>query len=123
MDKTFSEWLADELEKREMKQIDLARKSGVTSAQISRIISGQRGAESKTIYSIARALKIPTEQVFRAAGLLPPEPETDVWVEETSYKISLIPPGLRSVASKFIDSLIEDQTDKQSQANTKHSTT
>lgn len=69
METTFPEWLAAELQTRKMSQVELAKKSGVTPAQISRILSGQRGAESKTLYSIAVALKVPPEEVYRVAGI------------------------------------------------------
>lgn len=66
---TFPEWLSTELETRKMSQVELAKKSGVTPAQISRILSGQRGAEAKTLYAIAIALKVPPEEVYRIAGI------------------------------------------------------
>jgi transcriptional regulator with XRE-family HTH domain len=78
---TFSEWLTSELQTRKMSQTELAKKSGVTPAQISRILSGQRGAESKTLYAIATALKIPPEEVFQMAGK---------WNEKTPPEDSLL---------------------------------
>lgn len=62
-----------------MSQSDLARATGITTAQMSRIISGERNAGKETILNIAHALKLPPETVFRAAGLLPPQsPETEL---------------------------------------------
>ena len=107
METTFGEWLAVELEKRNMRQVELARKSGVAPAQISRILSGQRGAEGKTLRAIARALKMAPEDVFRAAGLMPDEPNADPWVDEMAYKLRLIPASLRPAAGKLIESMAE----------------
>ncbi|MHC4526452.1 MAG: helix-turn-helix domain-containing protein [Planctomycetota bacterium] len=39
-----------------MTQIDLARRSGVSQPMISKIISGERGADISTVEKIARAL-------------------------------------------------------------------
>jgi transcriptional regulator with XRE-family HTH domain len=67
----FGEWLKSELEKRKISQKELADLSGITPAQISRIISGTRGAGEQALVAIARALRIPPELVFQKAGLLP----------------------------------------------------
>jgi transcriptional regulator with XRE-family HTH domain len=71
----FPEWLQNELDRRSMSQADLARLSGLTTAGISRIMTGQRKAGPEACASIARALDLPPETVFRAAGLLPPKKE------------------------------------------------
>jgi len=78
----FPEWLLQELNSRNMSQSDLARASGVTTAQISRIISGQRKPGPEVLNSISRALKLSRETVFRAAGLLPAVDELDAMIEE-----------------------------------------
>ena len=69
----FSDWLIQELNARDWTQADLARASGLTTAAISRLISGSRGAGPETCTAIANALKLPPEFVFRKAGLLPTE--------------------------------------------------
>jgi len=50
-----------------MSQTELAGKIGVTPAQVSRMISGSRGTDNDTLIRIADALRIPAEEVFRAA--------------------------------------------------------
>ncbi len=69
---TFRDWLQDEMNKRDISQAELSRLTGITPAQISRIMSDSRGVGEKTIRSIADGLRIPIDEVFRAAGLLPP---------------------------------------------------
>ena len=73
--KTFGLWLLEELAKRDMSQSDLARACNITTAQISRIISGERNASTKSLTSIAQALKLPVDLVFEKAGLLPANSE------------------------------------------------
>ena len=70
----FSEWLYQELEKRGWQPIDLSRKSGVNSGNLSRILNGYRKAGPEYCLKIARALALPPELVFRKAGWLPDEP-------------------------------------------------
>lgn len=75
MEKSFADWLRDKLNEMGWTQAELARRSGVSAPQITRLLSGERGIGEQSISSIARALRLPPETVFRAAGLLPPEPE------------------------------------------------
>jgi transcriptional regulator with XRE-family HTH domain len=56
---TFTEWLLEEMGRQKMSQQSLAQKSGITPAQVSRIISGQRGMGEKSLTAIAHALKLP----------------------------------------------------------------
>ena len=105
---SFSQWLLKELESREWSQVDLSRRSGVSQAQITRVLSGERGVGEKALSAIAHALKLPPEQVFRAAGILPPQGDTDEWAEEMNHKMKLLPPSMRPIAEKLLNSLLED---------------
>ena len=78
MDMKFADWVLSELKNREMSQADLAYLCGVTSAQISRIISGERKAGEKTLLGIAKAFKISPEIVFEKAGILPPSSDKEL---------------------------------------------
>lgn len=92
----FSEWLLITLEHKKWSQADLARASHLSSGTISDVISGRRRVGKDMATSIANALKLPPEQVFRAAGILPPETD-DPWAEEMAHKLSQLSPGLRAV--------------------------
>ena len=43
METTFSEWLVNKLEEESLSQADFSKLSGISPAQISRIINGGRG--------------------------------------------------------------------------------
>lgn len=70
---TFTNWLQDELRKRGWEQADLVRRSGMSQSQISRIMNGIRRPGPEAMTNIARALRVPVDDAFRRAGLLPPE--------------------------------------------------
>lgn len=108
---TFRNWLKAELETRNLSQKELAEKSGITPAQISRIISGSRGAGDDAIVAIARALRIPPETVFRAAGILPNR-GTDPWLDEMSHKLSQLDDSRKNIAAKLLDALLDEQERK-----------
>ena len=63
--------IVDELNNRGWSQSELARRTGLNQGNLSRVLSGDRQPGSDVCNAIARALRIPPEKVFRAAGLLP----------------------------------------------------
>lgn len=99
----FSSWLESELAARSWSQADLARRSKITTASISRIMTGDRKPGPDVCLAIAEAFKIPPESVFRAAGLLPPVPEEELTLDEINHKLSLLPEEARQEVLDFID--------------------
>lgn len=91
MKQNLADMLLSELEERGWTQAELAKRSGITPAQISRIISGQRGAETKTLVAIANALKMPPDTLLHAAELLPPDVEENEITKEIKYRTSELP--------------------------------
>lgn len=79
----FGTWLLAELDSRGISQSELSRMSGISRGTLSNIISGARGRGPETLLAIARALRLPPEQVYRNAGMLPERPE----INETQEKI------------------------------------
>lgn len=90
-------------------QIELAERLSVASSHVSRIISGDRGTTLENLIAIADILKIERTYFLRVASGLNTEAGKDQWVEEMSHKLNLIPPGLRTVAGKFIDSMVQGE--------------
>jgi transcriptional regulator with XRE-family HTH domain len=117
---TFSEWLLVTMEHKEWSQADLARAAKVSRSAISEVISGKRQVGKGLATSIAHALKLPPEQVFRAAGILPPEKE-DPWVEEMAHKLDQLSPGLRAVAERFINSMVDgEEAERKAKSKASH---
>lgn len=82
----FGSWLVETLEVREITQSDLARMSGLSRGTISNIISGSRGRGPDSLRAIAKALRLPPEQIYRAAGILPQVPDVDEETEKIVYE-------------------------------------
>src|SRR5688572_16111414 len=81
----FSEWLNNELEVRDWSQADLVREAGIARGTVSNILSGTKGVGEDTLNAISRAFKIPPAEVFRAAGLLPPDPDNDETLDRIEH--------------------------------------
>jgi transcriptional regulator with XRE-family HTH domain len=80
METDFVTWLSKEMEDRGWNNSELARRAGLVPSAVSQVIAGNRGTGPEFCRSVARALHVPPELVFRKAGLLPPlpGPENDV---------------------------------------------
>jgi transcriptional regulator with XRE-family HTH domain len=75
VNKGFSKWLQSELDKQEWTQADLARKTDLSRAAVSLVLSKNRKPGPDFCRAIAHALDLPEEEVFRQAGLLSPKLE------------------------------------------------
>lgn len=74
----FTEWLQAELDKRSWLANDLAKRAGLGSGSLSQIMNGYRKPGPDLCRSIAAAMHLPEELVFRQAGLLSPKTENCV---------------------------------------------
>lgn len=106
----FPEWLQEQLNNREWSQADLSRKTKLSTAAISRIMSGFRRPDPDSIVKIAKALKLPPETVYRAAGMLPlgrqGDPST---LEEIEHKFALLSEEAQQQALDYLNFLLEKQ--------------
>jgi transcriptional regulator with XRE-family HTH domain len=74
----FSDWLFKQMGAHKWSQSDLARASGLNRQSISDYVNRRRtNPEPEALIAISRAFGLPPEDVFRAAGLLPPKPEAN----------------------------------------------
>lgn len=102
----FVSWIEDELEKREWSRSDLARKSGVTPTQVTRVLSRKQGPGQDFIEGIARAFNLPLDVVYQKANLLPTKNKRDELEEEASYLFAKLKD--KRTAIKLLRALGED---------------
>lgn len=107
MNNDFGTWLTTQLETKGLSQADLSKKSGMSPAQISRLVNGVRGVGEDSILAIANALNIPPETVFRAAGLLPPVPDCDSRAVDLAYQIAQLDPDDQQIIDTLISTMIQ----------------
>lgn len=110
MNNTLSVWLNNEMATRQWSQSDLARKSGLHRAVISKILSENTKPTPETCQALAEALKLPIEQVYRAANLLPSHPEQDELVARAEYLLqSFKTEQYRQIALSMLENLVEQE--------------
>lgn len=108
----FSEWLQNELKKRNWSKADLARNSHLSSGTIARIMNETRNPGPDVLKSISRALNIPTNIVFEIAGLLPKNLGTPPIAEEAKYIVSQLSEEDQETAI-YILRAIREKSEKQ----------
>lgn len=87
----FTDWLEKEMHNRNMSPATLSRAMRKDQGVISRMLSGERKPRPETLSLVAHALKVPTDEVFRAAGILPPSAEEDPLVKLITYLAEQLP--------------------------------
>lgn len=107
----FSEWLQGEMTARDLSQSELARLAGVTRSAINGVVTGARGPGRDLCVGIARAFKIPPEEVFRIAGLLPPAKSNDR-VDRLIYQIEELDEEDQATIETFVGALVERKRKK-----------
>lgn len=105
----FSDFIQQELKRRDWSQADLARESGLSKQAISYLLVGRSKApDVETIKKIADAFEIPYEIVYRKAGLLPKEKENvDEWALAVAAKINRLPAESRNLVDILIKHLYD----------------
>lgn len=120
MDTNLSKWLIAEMKKKGWSQSDLSRESRLSRQAIANYVDG-RIPDHDAILSLARVFKVRPETLFRIAVGLPAQSGEDPWIDDMSYKLSRLSPGLRGVAEKFIESMLEgEDADRQTKAKPNH---
>lgn len=107
----FCLWLQLEREKRGLTQAKLASLAGLNRAVINKIENGQSKPTVETLQSIANALNLPDEVVFRAAGFLRTPPDT-----EYAEQILHLLPQLSSQEQEEILELLRFKAERQKTA-------
>lgn len=103
----FSNWLREELDRRGWTQAKLAGLMGMSPAQVTRIMSGERGIGEQSLTAIAKAFRIPPEEVYRAAGLLPARAGHDELVDRAEHMLrSFKTEQYRQIALATLEALL-----------------
>jgi transcriptional regulator with XRE-family HTH domain len=106
----FSQWLQSEMDKRDWSQSDCARAADLNRAVINKLLNGKCRPQPATLMAIARALRIPVETAYRAAGLLPPSPNADDITTELMYIFNSIQsPQRRMTAMTLLRALVLEE--------------
>lgn len=99
---SFSDWLYRELDLRNWSQRKLAQEAKISAGSISHVLNGNREPGPDLCRAIAKALDFPPDQVFRMAGLLPEEGETNDDLEQANHLLRELPAEYQTQALALI---------------------
>ncbi len=106
---TLIEWLNEELSKRDWSLRELARRADISAGNLSQVMNYQRGAGPEFCRALARALRVPPEEVFRRAGLLPERPDYDAEEQRALYLFSRLSEPMQHYILTSMEALVEEQ--------------
>ncbi len=87
----FAGWLSRELRQRHWNKAELARRGGITDAQVSRVLNGNQRPGTVMLQAVAAALQVPLYEVYVRAGLLPAEPGRSLLIDRIVAMLELLP--------------------------------
>ncbi len=111
----FADWLQETLDERGLSRADLSRLSGISPSQISKILNLQSAPGKTALQSIALALKVPQETLYRKAGLIDEKGEFDETLAEANHLLSELPDDIQQEALALIRTMHDRHATKQSQ--------
>jgi transcriptional regulator with XRE-family HTH domain len=122
MENKFGLWLQQIRETRGLTQSDLARMAHLNRAVINKIENNASFPTPDTLNSIAGALNIAPETIFRAAGLLPSTPAHDQKIEDINHLMrDLNPDDLEEIEQIIRLKLNRKETSKRGRRKAAHS--
>lgn len=118
----FPMWLQEQLDKRNWRVSDLAKRSRKSDAAVSRILHGERNADPDTLVAFANALNISPILMFRKAKLLPPGPEDEATFEDWEHLLKQMSPEDQEEMRQIAEMKIERRAREQSLKSLKSKT-
>ena len=109
-----------QMNERDWSQSDLARASGLTRATISYYMGKKsKRPEDEALRKIAKALNVPTETAYRAAGILPKLNAKDALAEKIIHELDQLPMREREDILQYIQ-LRRQITEDRGEYNVNH---
>jgi DNA-binding XRE family transcriptional regulator len=105
VDNNLARWLINQIDDLGWTQRELARRAGLSHTTINQVISEQRTPTWDFCASVAKALRIPEDEVFRLAGLKPPLPPAVAEEREAMRLFRSLPGVLREVVLTVLRAL------------------
>jgi transcriptional regulator with XRE-family HTH domain len=102
METMFTRWLREHMQDEGWNQSELAKRTRINQAAISRLLSGRNSPSADTCKALARVFKVPVEVTLRAANIMPAELLADECSRVLYYQIINLPDEQRECAMEYI---------------------
>lgn len=81
----FVDYLLMNMEEKGLIPADITKRSGLSPSQVSKILNRESPPGKKAIDNFAIALRLPVDDLYRRAGILPVKPSDDETVSEITH--------------------------------------
>ena len=111
MAEPFEDWLRSELEERGWSRSEAARRGGISASMFDKVINGYARPGLDFCKGVAQAFRMPLEDVFRRAGILPPLPSDAPYLQEAIELFSRLPEELQEVVLTQMRALVSSHSE------------
>jgi len=100
----LSDYLNEEIERRGWSKRELARRAGISSAQVTDVLNERANPGVEFCVKVGDALRVAPEKILRMAGLLPPLPgiDGDAAIAETVELMRRLTPEVREEVVAYV---------------------
>lgn len=103
----FKRWLKVQMGARDLNQVGLGLKTGVSGASVNRWVKGNALPNKHHCRALARVFGLTEEEVFEAAGYFTPTGKAPLLVSTIMAQITRLPPEMQTTAGEFVEHLYE----------------
>lgn len=104
MSLAFSTWLNDRMREQDLSQSELARASGLTRQTINYYLSAKsKQPDEFALQKIAKGLRLPLEEVYRAAGTPTSIPTKSVLIDRMLNIYESLPPEEKENVLEYVE--------------------
>ena len=112
----FWRWFNEEREKRELSFRAVEKMGGLAHGAIAKRERQELPPTYNICVAIARAFRMPLDEVLRRAGLLPPAPDEDPRLKELIHWFMQLDETAQTLILDMLEGLVEQQTRRKQQA-------
>lgn len=109
MNRSFAAWLNRELDNRGWSRSEAARRGEFSASMLDKVISGYSQPGLDFCNGVARAFKLPLEDILRKAGILPPINRRDGTLASLIRRIEGLPSDTRQATIGLINVILDYQ--------------
>ena len=105
----FGRWLNEELRKRKLSREEFANLSGLAKGTINNLVHSNTGTiRAETIQKVAKALRVPEQQLLEMAGLAPALSRDDVDIRLLEFVYKSIDADNQRTLIRFANFLLDE---------------
>lgn len=104
----LKDWIDQEIKQKNWSRRELARRTGLSTSLVQKILKGERNPSTEFCIKVAQALGESPEKLLRMAGILPEILEDETLVNEVVELLRTLTPDQKMEALKYVRYLVRE---------------